>query len=671
MKTFESNEHVMKKRETLIQRGKEALLSESMKNRDQCSSWSHSLKFSVEEQRECNGLLIGRMSPIKQPLGIWISHDESPDEMQFVYNSVKGDNIPELTIGISNAMFNIALIHQLRDEECMALKLYKYTLKMVIDVASDELKNQKWTAPTLLALLGTLNNLACISSSSGNRDYGQELCSQAISYGIEGLRHLQKVNLEKISRCTSIKSLTLLKEYLALLFSNVGQLYYMKGEYNRAITCHLQTRRFVQKELGFEHPEVYKLNFQLGQIHRANIDDESAMKHFRLYLTWAINHRNCYFVTSVLNEIEIIKCGYGSKYDPEMDSLQRKLREQRFLDYGFTNVQLPILLNNIGRKLFKCNRCEEAIEYYMEALRLQVQFLEEFDDAKAHKNIILTLFNIAKTYQALESYDEAISALLKALEINSESKLENHQMNCVLVYNLGQVLYLNSSYERALEAFESALCILHESENNGIACHETGIISHNLGVVQLELGRMQDATGSFLKALGIWNDLYGDIHPSVSDTLFQLGRVLEGAGNLNEALEIYRATLEVEISLLGKGNVGTFVTLFKIGQLHQDMGDSENAINIYVELLEIAKVSFGENHTSVADILKEIGFLYLDIGMSEKSKKSMTEARKIFDVTLDQEQCNDDTSTEMSFEMHQNAVFVKYLCDNVPAASAA
>ena len=208
------------------------------------------------------------------------------------------------------------------------------------------------------------------------------------------------------------------------------------------------------------------------------------MEYFRLYLVWAINRRGGLLVISVLNEIELVKCDYSSKCDLEMDGLQRKLQEQRFINYSITNMQLPILLNNIGRKLFKCGRSEESIEYYMEALRLQVQFSEQCsDDDEAKKNTILTLFNVGKTYQALESYDEAIIAFLEAFEINSESQPENHQIDCALLYNLGQVLYLNGSYERALGAFESALEILRESVNIEKTCHETGILLYNLGVV--------------------------------------------------------------------------------------------------------------------------------------------------------------------------------------------
>ena len=103
------------------------------------------------------------------------------------------------------------------------------------------------------------------------------------------------------------------------------------------------------------------------------------MKYFRLYLAWAISRCGGLLVISVLNEIELVKCDYSSKHDVEMDGLQRKLREQRFINYGVTNVQLPILLNNIGRKLFKCDRSEESIEYYMEALRLQVLFLKHYE----------------------------------------------------------------------------------------------------------------------------------------------------------------------------------------------------------------------------------------------------------------------------------------------------
>ena len=215
--------------------------------------------------------------------------------------------------------------------------------------------------------------------------------------------------------------------------------------------------------------------------------------------------------------------------------------------------------NNLGLAFYNQGHTEEAIEHYLQALKINP------GSEKALNNLGLALNDRGRSEEAIEHY-------LQALRINPDFE-EAH-------INLGNVLNKQGRTKEAIEHFLHALRINPDSEN----------AHYNLGLALHKQGRTEDATKHYLQALRI--------NPDFEEAHNNLGLALKKNGHIEEAKEHYLQALRI--------NPESEKTHLNLGNILYNQGRTEEAKEHYLQALKKNPES-EEAHNNLAILLVHIG----------------------------------------------------------------
>jgi len=162
--------------------------------------------------------------------------------------------------------------------------------------------------------------------------------------------------------------------------------------------------------------------------------------------------------------------------------------------------------NNLGNALLKQGRTAEAIEHYLKALRIKPDF------ERAHNNLGNALLKQGRTAEAIEHY-------LEALRIKPDF-VDAH-------YNLGNTLLKQGRTAEAIEHYLEALRIKPDFEK----------AHNNLGNVLFNQGRTAEAIEHYLKALRI--------KPDFEKAHNNLGFALARTGDIEGAIASFRESIRI------------------------------------------------------------------------------------------------------------------------------
>jgi tetratricopeptide (TPR) repeat protein len=248
---------------------------------------------------------------------------------------------------------------------------------------------------------------------------------------------------------------------------------------------------------------------------------------------------------------------------------------------------------NLGKALNKQGRTEEAINHYLQALRIKPDY------EKAHYNLGIALYKQGHT-------EEAINHYLQALRIKPDYEKAH--------YNLGIALYKQGHTEEAINHYLQALRIKPDdadAHNNLGAAHfskgnnKEAIASfrealrikpdyanahNNLGVALGMQGRTEDAINHYLQALRIKPD-YADAHNNLGFALDEQDRTEEATYHYLQALRIKPDYAEAHYNL---GNV-----LLKQGKTDKALFQYQKALSIN------PKFTLAMNRLAVVHMIKE------------------------------------------------------------------
>ena len=162
--------------------------------------------------------------------------------------------------------------------------------------------------------------------------------------------------------------------------------------------------------------------------------------------------------------------------------------------------------NNLGNALSKQGHTGEAIEHYLQALRIQPDF------AKAHNNLAVALKKQGRTEEAIEHY-------LQALRIQPDFAGGHN--------NLGNALDKQGRTEEAIEHYLQALRI----QPDFTEAH------YNLAIALDKQGRTEEAIEHYLQALRIYPD-FAEAHDNLAVALFLKGNIEGAIAHFRKALRI-------------------------------------------------------------------------------------------------------------------------------------
>jgi len=201
---------------------------------------------------------------------------------------------------------------------------------------------------------------------------------------------------------------------------------------------------------------------------------------------------------------------------------------------------------DLGGDLKRSGRVQEAIEHYVQALRIRPDF------AEAHSNLGSALAQLGRAPEAIAQYEQAL-------------KLKPNL--AVVHYDYGVALEQTGRRQDAVRQYEEALRL-----NPGFPQAH-----FSLGLALKQAGRAEEAVAQYAEAVRL--------KPDYADAQINLGTALMQQGRTQEAIEHYEAALRIKPDNAEvHGNLG--VLLAQLGRFQEAVDQYEQALRLKPDLIQ-------------------------------------------------------------------------------------
>jgi serine/threonine protein kinase/tetratricopeptide (TPR) repeat protein len=132
---------------------------------------------------------------------------------------------------------------------------------------------------------------------------------------------------------------------------------------------------------------------------------------------------------------------------------------------------------------------------------------------------------------------------------------------------------------------------------------------NDLGGLAAEKGDYQAAAASLESALTVRRALYGQQDTAVADTLAELGRIYQDQGLNAQAEPLHREALAIRRALLGDGHGETAVSLSDVASVLRLNGDLAGAEALLRQSLDVHRQTRGDSHAMTATTLHDVALV--------------------------------------------------------------
>ncbi len=197
-------------------------------------------------------------------------------------------------------------------------------------------------------------------------------------------------------------------------------------------------------------------------------------------------------------------------------------------------------LNNLGVSYRRLNIEEEALKYYLEALKTS-------QEPEHIKSKAIALNGIGNAYVTLNKYDDAIKYFKLALAMEELGKSERGMG--YNYSNLGEAYMYKKQYDTAFYYHNKSLEIANKSNN----INDKAIIYSSLGLMFQHKKELSKALDYYLKAIPILTR--NKSKRLLSFSLINTGMVYQQLNNFEKAEENIKSGLELSIDIASKENI--------------------------------------------------------------------------------------------------------------------
>lgn len=236
------------------------------------------------------------------------------------------------------------------------------------------------------------------------------------------------------------------------------------------------------------------------------------------------------------------------------------------------------------------------------------------------------LTNMAAIYIEDGSFDEAIAAGRKAVELQTDAHGADHWNTLIARSNLAWYLTRSRRFKEAQQQYDAIVEV--QEETYGKDHFSLGITLFNLGSLQRDLGDYQDALANYLRARDIWADQLGPDHSYVTATISNIAQIYYDLGRNDESEAMYLDLIEQERRTLEEDDPRRAYALNNLGMVYHATGQLEEAEALLREAQDLRIRTLGEGHDFVLDG-------YINIGRLHREKGQLDQARASFQKAID------------------------------------
>ncbi len=248
------------------------------------------------------------------------------------------------------------------------------------------------------------------------------------------------------------------------------------------------------------------------------------LKSLKLHKEALSHYENSWDIRNSIKNLNSLGVTYR-RLNIEEEAIKYYLQALKLSEKIDYNKSIAIALNGIGNAYITMHKYDEAIKYFNLALHMET--LSGSERGKGYD-----YSNLGEAYMYKKEYDTAFYYHQKSLEIALKSKKKTDK--AIIYSSIGQMFQHKGEYNKALDYYNKAIPILERYNSKRLLSFSL----INVGIVYTHLGKYQEAESNIVSGL----DLSKEINSK--DNIVQgyeaLSNLLEKKGKNKEALEKYK-----------------------------------------------------------------------------------------------------------------------------------
>ena len=404
--------------------------------------------------------------------------------------------------------------------------------------------------------------------------------------------------------------------------NDLGQLYFMTQQYNKALALFQQAAKIYEAQVGKDHlyygvalNTIANVYYEQKQYAKALANYEAAAT---IYKNQMGNEHQYYTVTrDRLLEIYMATNQY---------SKAEKLMEEKL---PWTEKQLGKQHDNYAFALGEMAQIYKHNQKYAKAIPFFRQSIKIYGQNSNYENQAATINNLAMLHDQQKNYAKAIKRFDQSLNI-LEHKLNDTQSENYLqtLSNLVQTL---TQLNRSTRLEKLYLKLLALQKTKGLS-KEYLINTYNLGSYYQDIYQYDKAEKQYLEVIKAYRQ-----QPKVDDTyiksLNNLGIIYTTNGQYAQAEKLVKEGLQKQVKSYGKNHRDYVSLLTGLGDLYRLTNKFAQSEKTFLEAQQVCKKVIGEKTPEYANVLNSLGLLYNLMAEYQKSEKHHLESLAIFAQT--------------------------------------
>ena len=272
-----------------------------------------------------------------------------------------------------------------------------------------------------------------------------------------------------------------------------------------------------------------------------------------------------------LNELGLA-CARGADFDCAQTSLERSIRIHEE-ELGIDHPELATLHNNYATLMVRLGRLEDGRRHFEEAIALtgRAHGARHAAVGTVTGNYAVLLGNLGQTDDALEVLDRA--DVITALHYGPE-----HPRRWEALEQRGSILSWGGRYDEALAVLEAV--VDGYERNCPDDAHRMASVLNNIGVVHHFEERFDRALEFYARSLEFRRLEFGEMHADNARAHANIGMVQTELGQLDEAVDSFRAAIEIYTQLVSPDHVELLSTRQAMADALRALGRDGDAVEI-------------------------------------------------------------------------------------------
>ncbi|TVP98914.1 MAG: hypothetical protein EA359_17720, partial [Balneolaceae bacterium] len=331
------------------------------------------------------------------------------------------------------------------------------------------------------------------------------------------------------------------------------------------------------------------------------------------------------FLVELFEESDPTKANDGSKTAREM------------LDQGYEKVQTELdgqpavqaqmlgIIGKVYQNLGLYDQAFSALEKAVEGYR---------DTGDSSPRYVSALLELANLEYRMGLLDQAENSTLVALELNIEYYGPDHPEVASVLNTLAIIYEGKGELENAKNTIRRVLDIRRQEPEPG---SNLAANLNNLAIMLHRSGELDESAELFEEAIDVVNNIWGEIHPYMAFTLNGYSGVHQLRGDYEQAEKYMRRALEIGQTVFPEKHPFNAVVLHNLGKLFEETGDLPEAENFFRKGLNLRRGSLPPNHPDLASSLEGLAVILIETGRAADAEPMLREALEILMNSFDED----------------------------------